>query len=194
MVVGDDWVEVAAGQGLLDVRLKFIPCGTECDVGLISRAATTSEHGDDTASSIEDDGTRVAFVGEGATPAVGHDGSFEGSKLEIAAVVVTNKGFESVDPADGSARGQAVLDDRHRFVTVDVKLLGLANLALGYKAVDLEEPILRVLVVSPVRVVGVHEVEVFVLLDPVPCVMINELLVKPWTGTAGRGEMGNTPI
>lgn len=150
------------------MRLELIPCSPEGDVGLVSHAPTTGEHGNDTAFSVKDDGT---------TPAVGHNGGLEGGKLEVAVDVVTNKGFESVYSADGSIRGQAVLNNRHHVVAVGIELLGLANLALGHDAVDLEEAILRVLIVSPVRVVGVHEVAEL-LLDLAPCVIINELSVS----------------
>ena len=159
------------------MRLEFVPCCPEGDVGLIGRTATTGEHGNDTAFSVKDGGARVPLTGEGATPAVGQDGGLEGSKLEVIVDVVTNKRFESVYPADGSAGGQAVLDDRHGRITVSIKLLGLANLALRHDAVDLKEPILWVLVANLVQVVREHEVTVFFLLDPAPCAIINELLV-----------------
>ena len=118
------------------------------------------------------------MAGEGATPAVGQDGGLEGSKLEVIVDVVTNKLFESVYSADGSASGQAVLDDRHGRATVGIKLLGLANLALRHDAVDLKEPILWVLVANSVQVVRKHEVTVFFLLGLARCAVINELLVS----------------
>ena len=132
VVVGDFRVEEAARQGLLDVWLELIPCGSKGDVGLVVHATTTGNHGDDTAFSVKDGGARVTFVGEGAAPTVGHNCGLEGGKLEVTVVVITDKGFEFVYLVDGSASGQAVLNNGHRLVAAGIELCGLVNLALGH--------------------------------------------------------------
>ena len=53
--LADDLVEVAAGEGLLDFLVDPPVWGPVSNVGLVG-AATTGEQGDDTASSVEDDG------------------------------------------------------------------------------------------------------------------------------------------
>lgn len=150
LVVGDERVEKTTRQGLLDAWLKVVPCSSEGNVGLIGRAATTGEHSDDTASSVEDNGTRVPPLREGTAPTVGQDGGLERGELDLVIGVVANERLESVDPAHRSARRHAVLDDRHRLVAMGIELLGLADLALWDDARDLEELVLRVLVASPV--------------------------------------------
>lgn len=162
-------VEVDARQGLLDVRLEVIPCSRKGDVGLVRPATTTSEEANNTALPVEDDGARVAVFGEGTTPTVWHNGSLEGREFGLAEVAVPDKGFEPIDPADGRACGHAVLDDGHRGVAVGVELRGLTYFALGHGARDLEQPVLGVLVASPVVIVGKHEVSVGWLVDLAPC-------------------------
>jgi len=99
-----------------------------------------------------------------------HNGGLEGGEVDIVVVVVMNKGFEPIDPADGRARGQAILVYGHRGVAVGVVLRGLMDFALGYGAEDGEQATLRVLV-APVGNVGIHEVAVGLLVDLAPCVM-----------------------
>lgn len=56
-----------------------------------------------------------------------------------------------------------MLDNRHHLVTLGIKLLGTANFILRYRTEYLEDPIIRLPVVS--RVLKVHEFAVFALLD-----------------------------
>ena len=108
----DEWVEVAAREGLLDLLLHppvRCPVG---NVGLIGRAATTGKQGDDTAVSAEDDGARVSWGGEGATLAIGYDDGLHGPAVDAVVGVDANGRVESVDPAYGGARGQPVLHHR----------------------------------------------------------------------------------
>jgi len=78
----DERVEVAAGEGLLDLLLHPPVLCRVGYVGRVGRAATTGEQGDDTAVSAEDDGARVPWGGEGATLAVGYDGGLHGRVLD----------------------------------------------------------------------------------------------------------------
>ncbi len=169
-LVVDDGVEEAAGQGVHDVGLKFVPGSRIGNVGLFGRAATAGEQGDDAAFPVEDNSARVSLVGEGATPAVGQDGGLERGKLKILIGVVANERLEPVEPAHRRARGQAVLDDRRRLVAIGVQLIGVPELALRDYANGLEEAILRVRLPGPVLGVGEHQAAVL-LLDPATCGM-----------------------
>jgi len=108
----DDRVEVAAGEGLLDLLLQPPIWCRIGYIGLVSLAATTGDQGNDTAVSAEDDGTRVSWGGEGATLAVGYDGGLHGRVLDAVLGVDASDGVKSVDPAYGGASGQPVLHHR----------------------------------------------------------------------------------
>jgi len=161
--------DVDARQGFLDERLERIPRSRKSDVGLVGQAATTCENGDNTALPVDDNRAGVAAVGEGTTPAVGDNGGLEGGEVDIAEVVVANKGFEPVHPAGGSACGHTILDHGHRGIALGVALRGLTDFALRCGADDLEQAVLGVLVVSPVGNVGIHEFAVGLLVDLAPC-------------------------
>jgi hypothetical protein len=76
-------VEVAVGEGLPDLLLEPPVWGRVGYVCLVVRATTTGEQGDDTASSVEDDGARISWGGEGATLlVVGQDGGVYGRVLD----------------------------------------------------------------------------------------------------------------
>ena len=55
-LVVDHLIEEAAGEGLLDLLLEPPVQGPVGNVGIISRANTTGEQGDDAAGSVKDDG------------------------------------------------------------------------------------------------------------------------------------------
>lgn len=149
-------VEVDAFQGVLYVRFERVPRSCERNVGLVGQAAAAGEQGDDSTLSIKNDGTRVAALGEGSAPAVGHNGGLEGGKGDIVEVVVADEGLEPIKPADGGAGGQAVLDYGHGEAAAAVALRGLAHFALGYDVEDWKQAVLRVRVASAVGSPGVH--------------------------------------
>jgi len=164
-------VEVDTRQGLLDERLKLIPRSCKGDIGLVSLATATSEQGNDTALPIKDNGARVTAVGEGATPTIGHNGGLKGGEVGIIGVIVAHKGLETINPTNGCARGRAILDHRHRGVTVGVALCGVTDLALGHSTGDLEQAVLWVLIASPVGNIGIQKLAVGLLVDIAPCVI-----------------------
>ena len=104
--------KVDARQGLLDEQLELIPHRREGDAGHVGQAAA-GEQGEDTALlSKMIERSRRRRRGEGATPAVGHNGGLEGGEVSIAVGVVVNEGFEAVDPANSRARRSLVQASR----------------------------------------------------------------------------------
>jgi len=162
-------VEVDTRQGLLDARLKLIPCSRKGDVGPVRLATATSEQGNDTALPIKDNGARVTVVGEGATPTIGHNGGLKGGEVGIIGVIVAHKGLETINPTNGCARGRAILDYSHRGVTVGVALYGVTDFVLGSCTGDLEQAVLWVLIASTVSNIGIQELAVGLLVDLPPC-------------------------
>ena len=92
-LVVDHLIEEAAAEGLLLEPPVQGPVG---DVGIISRANTTGEQGDDAAGSVKDDSVRVSWGGGGAAPLIiWQESGFDGCALDAAFLI---DGRERVQP------------------------------------------------------------------------------------------------
>jgi hypothetical protein len=155
------------GVGVLGLdALEEPPEGGDVgDVGLLGRAAPTVDHAEDLAVPGKHDGARIALVREaavvlavGAVLAVGDDGDLERVLLDDS---VLGKGaldrHQSVGAPDGRASRTAVLDDEQARLVVGVAVHLLRDLVCLHDAPGREEAVDMHLVVSPVIVVGEHE-------------------------------------
>lgn len=148
----DDVVEVAARVLALDLLLDPPVGGNVRDIRLLGSAPAAGEDSDDAAVPGEDDGPGIASIRKlAAFLVVGQDGDLDGGVLDAVLGVVAGEGFETVGATDGGPRGQPILHDEQALLTVDVEVLGVADLVVRDDAVGLEETILGVLVV---RLIG----------------------------------------
>jgi hypothetical protein len=178
-----DLVEVAAGEDLLHLLFEPPVRGPVGYVGLVGRASTAGEQGDNAANPVEDDGAGVSRSGEGAMRlVVREDGGLNGRVLDDV-LGGTSERPQPVDATDGGARGQAILDHEKRLLAVDVEVLGLANLVFLHDAKGLEEPIVGVHVV---RLVREHELAEVGRREVAPCGDI--MSAKTETGRQERWE------
>jgi hypothetical protein len=153
----DDIVEEAAGVLGLDLLLDPPVGGDVRDVGLVGRACTTGEDSNDTTIPSEDDRPGVASIGKLAVHLiVGQDGELYGSLFDAVLSVDAGEGIEAVGTTNGGPRRQPILHDEHAPLTVDVKVLGIADLVVLDDAVGLEETILGVLVVRSITGLREH--------------------------------------
>jgi len=144
----DDIVEEAVWVLGRDLLLDPPVGGEVRDVGFVGRACAAGEDSDDATIPGEDDGPGVASIGKlAALPVVGQDGDLDGSVLDAVVIVDAGEGLETVGATDGGPRGQPILHDEQGLLTVDVEVLGVADLVVLDDAVGLEETILGVLVV-----------------------------------------------
>ena len=87
---------------------------------------------------------------------VGQDSNLDGGVLDAIFIVGAREGVETVSATDSSPCGQTVLHDEQALLTVDIKVLGVADLSVLDDAVGLEETILGVAVVRLIRGVREH--------------------------------------
>ena len=152
--------EADAGEDLPHALLNLTVWGGEGDVGSVGGAAAAGQHGDGAPAPLDDDGTRVAFVREGATPrlvVVGDDGEFARCELNVDELVA-HKGLQAAHPTNSGARSPPVLDHHHGGVALGVEVLRVVNLVQGNDAADAEQAVPRVFVALAIGDVGEHVV------------------------------------
>jgi hypothetical protein len=166
--------EADAGKNVLDALLELTVWSGKSDVGGISGAAAAGQQRDGEATPLDDEGTRVAFAREGATPrlvVVGDDGEFARRELDVGGLVVAHKGRQVAHPTNSGARSPPILDHRHGGVALSVELLGAENLVQGSDAADAELAVLRVCIALTIGDIGEHVVQEGLLLELVACVI-----------------------
>jgi hypothetical protein len=145
----DDLVEEGVGVLGLDLLIDPPVGGEVRDVDLVGRTCAASENSDDAAIPSEDDGPRVASIRKLAVRLViGQDGDLGGGLPDSVFIIAAGEGLETVGATDSRPRRQPILYDEQTLITMDVKVLGVADLIILDDAVGLEETIFGVLVGS----------------------------------------------
>ena len=123
-------IEVDAGENFLHAPFKLTIWRSEGNVsrvgGAVDNATPSDQQGDDAATPLDDDRTRVTFARKGATSwgvVVRDDGEFARRKLDVGVLVVAHKGFQAAHPSGSGARGWPVLDHHHCGVAIGVEML-----------------------------------------------------------------------
>ena len=148
----DDLVEEGAGVLGLDLLLNPPVWGHEGDVDLIGGTRTASDDSKDTAIPGKHNRPGVATTRKLAVLVViGQHSDLDGCLRGDAMLLVDPlEGLETVRATDSGPRGRPVLDNKYTLVTMDIKVLGVAQLRVRDDTDGLEETIFRVLVVGSV--------------------------------------------
>ncbi|CUS10823.1 unnamed protein product [Tuber aestivum] len=122
LILQENYIE-AAGEDPLDLLLEPPVRGPVGYVSLGGSTRAACEQGDNAARSVKDDGARISRGGEGAAlPVVGQDGGLDGRAHDAVLTLDASERVQSIDPADGSPRGQTYL------LVVHMEVLWLTNL------------------------------------------------------------------
>ena len=149
----DDRVEEGVGVLGLDLPLDPPVRGNVRDIGPVGGACAAGEDSEDATIPGEDDRARVPSIRKSvACPVglvVGQNSDLDrGLPGDAVLLIGPREGFETIDATDGGPRLRPILYNEHALLTVDVEVLGVADLGVRDDAGGLEETIFGVLVVG----------------------------------------------